>query len=288
MPKFTLICFIFTLLIGVLPAAEEMVLALDRLEDLTQFRSFADSEDPSLKDLQASTSAQFTEIGLLKLKEKYASKSLMVVDLRRESHGFVDGLPISWFLWDTNWSNIGLSIEEISHNEDSRLALLRREKKITIQRISIMENKRIRIPIPVTVTSTATESNLAAREGLGYLRVPISDHKAPEVAQINQIITLFKTKPSSGWIHFHGKSGRGRTAFILAMWDMLHNAKKDSFENILAREKIFSSYNIKTNPIDDPYFTEKEMVLYILKSFYEYCRSNKNDYTTPFDITVVN
>ncbi|MCX6994833.1 MAG: hypothetical protein NTY13_03285 [Chlamydiae bacterium] len=288
MPKFTLICFIFTLLIGVLPAAEEMVLALDRLEDLTQFRSFADSEDPSLKDLQASASAQFTEIGLLKLKEKYASKSLMVVDLRRESHGFVDGLPISWFLWDTNWSNIGLSIEEISYNEDSRLALLRREKKITIQRISIMENKRIRIPIPVTVTSTATESNLAAREGLGYLRVPISDHKAPEVAQINQIITLFKTKPASGWLHFHGKTGRGRTAVILAMWDMLHNAKKDSFENILAREKIFSSYNIKTNPIDDPYFTEKEMVLYILKSFYEYCRSNKNDYTTPFDITVVN
>ncbi|MEI6531660.1 MAG: hypothetical protein WCN87_02430, partial [Chlamydiota bacterium] len=271
-----------------LPAAEEMVLVLDRLQDITQFRSFADSKEEAIKDLPASGSAQFTESGLLKLKEKFASKSLMIVDLRRESHGFVDGLPISWFLWNTNWSNLGYSIEEISANEEERLALLRKEKNITIQRISIIDDKRIRTPIPVTVTSAATESNLAARDGVGYVRVPISDHKAPEVAQINQIITLFKTRPASGWLHFHCKGGKGRTSVVLAMWDMLYNAKKDSFETILARENAFSNYDIQKNPPDGHYFTEREVRLHVLKSFYEYCRDNKDDYKTPFDIIVVN
>lgn len=293
MPKLTIFCLIAaffmittatattpTIVPPIAPAHDNLVLVLDRLEDLSGFRSFADSQDPALKELTASGSAQFTETGLTKLKEKFADKSLMIVDLRRESHAFVDGLPISWMLWDTNWSNIGWSVDQISEDEEKRLAELRKEKNITIQRVSIVEGKKERTPMSVTVTSAYTESNIAARDGVGYMRVPVSDHQAPEGAQINQLITLFKTKPASGWIHFHCKAGKGRTAAFLAMWDMLAHAKTTTFEDIMKRQNAFSNYNMTEPKPEGRYFKDLQERLKVLQDFYLYCKNNTDSYKT--------
>lgn len=264
--------------------AADMVLVVDTLEDLAQFRSFEESPLPELKELTVSGSAQFTEEGLKALKEKYQKLSLMIVDLRRESHGFVDTLPISWMLWDNNWSNMGWSIEQIGEDEEKKLAVLRHEKTIVLTRVTRVAGKKERSPMPVTVTSAYTESNLCAREGLGYMRIPVTDHQAPEEAQINQVITLYKTKPPSSWIHFHCKAGRGRTTVFLTFWDMLTNAKKDSFDTIIKRQEALSSYNL-VEPLSESakrYLPQFEHRLAVLKQFYAYCKNNSDNYATPF------
>jgi protein-tyrosine phosphatase len=280
-PKFKILCLFFILLMGGLKADDDLVLVLDRLEDLSHFRSFADSKDPALKDLAASGSAQFTEAGLLTLKEKFTKMSLMIVDLRRESHGFVDTLPVSWMLWPNNWSNAGWTVEQISDDEEKRLGILRHEKNITVEKVTKERGEMIRTEMAVTVTSAHTESNSAARDGVGYIRVPVADHKAPELEQINQLITLYKTKPPSGWLHFHCKGGKGRTTVFLTMWDMLHNAKKDSFDVILKREAEFSGYNFQ-EPKNKLYIPEFQKRMKVLQAFYDYCKNNNDAYTTGY------
>lgn len=281
MPKFKTIALIFLLFMGALQAGDDLVLVLDRLEDLSHFRSFEDSKDPALKELSASGSAQFTEKGLQILKEKFPKMSLMVVDLRRESHGFVDTLPVSWMLWPNNWSNADWTVEQISDDEEKRLGILRHEKNITVERVTKERGQMIRTEMAVTVTSAHTESNIAARDGVGYIRVPVGDHKAPEPEQINQLITLFKTKPPSGWLHFHCKGGKGRTAVFLTMWDMLHNAKQDSFDTIMKRESQFSGYNFQ-EPKNKTYVPEFQKRMKVLQEFYDYCKNNNDAYTTGF------
>jgi len=56
--------------------------------------------------LPASGSGQFSLIGLNKLKERIGRYDIIVVDLRDESHGFLNGLPVSWFQGENqiNWA----------------------------------------------------------------------------------------------------------------------------------------------------------------------------------------
>lgn len=264
--------------------ADDLVLVLDTFKDLALFRSFADSDIADVKSLEASGSAQFTESGLQDLKTKLAGKSIVIVDLRRESHGFIDSLPVSWMLWETNQSNIGWTLEQIDQDENKRLAKAQRQRQITIDRVALVDGKWARIPIPVTVTATSTESNLAAKMGFGYMRIPVSDHSAAEAEQINQLVALYRTKPEGGWLHFHCKGGKGRTTQFLTFWDMLANAKKDSFEAIIARQEAFSHFNLMgPGKEKSPFYESYEERSDVLRQFYNYCKENSDQYQTPFE-----
>ena len=76
-----------------------------------------------LSRLHASGSAQFTEKQLQALagvlKEK-ASGPVYIVDLRQESHGFANGIPISWY-GPRDWGNKGKSHHAVLQDEKNRL-----------------------------------------------------------------------------------------------------------------------------------------------------------------------
>ncbi len=65
-----------------------------------------------LETLSISGSAQFSREGLRQLQEKLAGKKLLVVDLRQESHGFLNGWPVSWYA-DHDWANLGKTLKEV-------------------------------------------------------------------------------------------------------------------------------------------------------------------------------
>lgn len=246
---------------------------IDRFEDLDQYRA--------MEELHISGSAQFTEAGLVELKKKLAGKSLLICDLRRESHGFIDTIPIGWMLWDTNQSNLGWSIAEIEEDETKKLAEAASHRTIRVYR----QFGDTLAPVVMTITAISTESNLSAREALGYLRVPISDHMGPDLAQVNQIVELYKATPKEGWVHFHCRGGRGRTSTALAMWDMLTNAKYDTLETILDRQLKTSNYNLSTASTPNTqvrYKEEFEAKIEFLQSFYQYCKNNTDNYATPY------
>ena len=72
-----------------------------------------------LSELHASASGQFSENGFNKIKEKVSAENIFVVDLREESHGFINGMAISWYEPNYNWGNKNKSLSEILEDENS-------------------------------------------------------------------------------------------------------------------------------------------------------------------------
>src|SRR5690625_1689656 len=70
-----------------------------------RFRTMLDEVDksktmPNLKgfrELNMSGSGVFSQKGLQKVKETINSDNIIVVDTRKESHGYVNGMPITWY-----------------------------------------------------------------------------------------------------------------------------------------------------------------------------------------------
>ncbi|MBP5200048.1 MAG: protein tyrosine phosphatase, partial [Schwartzia sp.] len=118
-------------------SVSEAVWRLDEDPDLAEPRNFRmasddwrvepEDEPPSregLDTLRASGSAQCTADGFAALYETLAAAApgapIYDVDLRQESHGFVDGIPVSWFE-ERNQANAGKTPEEALADETERL-----------------------------------------------------------------------------------------------------------------------------------------------------------------------
>ena len=54
--------------------------------------------------------------------------------------------------------------------------------------------------------------------------------------------------PEGAHVHFHCRGGKGRTAAFLAMFDMLRNARRDSFETIIERQAALGAYDLRRLP----------------------------------------
>lgn len=269
-------------------------LILDQTEELGAFRKINDPypEDKNftghyptrdgLDQLHYSASAQFSEAGLNELQEKLAQKDLIIIDLRRESHGFINGLPVSWMNIQNGWSNLDLNTEAISEEEKALLKAAQKEEHVVINKVVKEEGNKELIPMPTTVKRTSTERNLTAKLGIGYVRIPICDHKRPLDEEIDTFISFYRTKPETSWVHFHCKGGSGRTTTLLVMVDMMHNAKQLSFDTIMDRQMLINEKNflVASTPIAKQFFAEFEERRLFLREFYNYCKENQDNFAT--------
>ena len=73
-----------------------------------------------LDKLNISGSNQFTESGLSLIKESIPNNfSITDIDLRQESHGFINGIAVSWKNSKNN-ANMGLSKDEVIRDENEK------------------------------------------------------------------------------------------------------------------------------------------------------------------------
>ena len=71
--------------------------------------------------LTISGSAQFSENQLKALLSHIpAPFPIYIIDLRQESHGFLNGNAVSWYI-PRNWINIGKKLDEIEYAENQKL-----------------------------------------------------------------------------------------------------------------------------------------------------------------------
>lgn len=224
-----------------------------------------------LSELQASASGQFSEKSLSKILETVPGNKILLVDLRKESHGFVNGIAISWYE-EKNWSNIDKSLEEILMDE-SQL-----HKKALENKYIKLYQKNLDNYLLVDVKEAYTEKELAEKMGIHYIRIPITDHLKPQDSDVDHFVELIKTHflpVSDFWIHFHCSAGRGRSTTFISMYDMMRNAANVSFEDILARQVIMGGKDL-LQPFDGTdwrydYHFER---LRFLMDFYNYCLEN--------------
>lgn len=227
----------------------------------------------TIPELNISGSAQFSENGLKAVLKKINSKNITIVDLREESHGYLNGKAVSWYA-DKNRGNAGKCLDCIFADENEKLS------NAFNQNITLVWHKTL-IPMPIIVHEVSNERDLSLHNGVKYVRIPVTDHCRPSDEKVDELIQMVQTLPEGTWLHFHCQAGKGRTTTFMSLVEMMKNAQTKTLEEIIARQSDIGGAALLT-PHDEtvwkfPYTSER---IKFIKEFYRYCREVPN-----FDIT---
>lgn len=263
------------------------ILALDEVPILDLPRNFRTTQNQiskkngpnleGLRELKMSGSGQFSKNSFKQALKKMAAP-IYVVDLRRESHGFINGMPFTWYE-PYNFSNDDKNALEIKNLEKSLINALSKKKKVAVNQVLKKKDgliiKTLEKVIPIE--SAETEEQLVKGQA-SYLRLPVMDHHRPEDEVVDSFITFMKSLPEKSWIHFHCRGGEGRTTTFMIMVDMIENAQKVSFSDIVNRQIMIGGSNLLETSYDPEKFWNEEASkdrLEFLKKFYYYAADEK-------------
>src|SRR5262249_3918944 len=131
------------------------------------------------------------------------------------------------------------------------------------------------------VLQVLSEQQIMNESSSGYLRLYVPDHLAPSSEHVDDFIYFVLKLPIGAWIHFHCAAGNGRTTTFMAIYDMMHNAKKVSLDDIILRQHLLGGANLfhSYDPLfwKFPYAKEREL---FLRQFYEYALKNTDCFKT--------
>lgn len=290
--KFLAPVIIFALMMSsALAAPNKLLLTLDGVPHARLPRHFRTTDNQQqlkasnisvagLASLHAIGSGQFS-LQQLKLVVKKIAHPIIVIDLRQESHGFVNGIPISWY-GIKNWANYGKSDNQIRATETNLLNKTKAAKQIVVySRIKKTKDGYVSgiNPAQLKVKTVANEKDVVKSLGLNYHRFFVPDHSKPSDQQVDQFIQFIRKSPKDVWLYFHCRAGIGRTTTFMVMYDIMENAKSVSLHDILAREKMLGGKDLTLPAQGYKRLLAKQRINFIRK-FYQYCRENADDFKT--------
>lgn len=236
-------------------------------------------------ELRASASSQFSIEELRAIKAAISHDRVMIIDLREESHGFINNYAVSWYV-PKNWPNVGLALNELLLDEKNRLANARAQHRLQLHKIlekGTGTDFVTMLKIPTTVHYVCSEEDLCHDLNLGYVRIPITDHVRPKNEMVDQFITLIKTMPKNTHLHFHCSAGAGRATTFMSLYDMMHNAQNLSLEKIIERQFQLGGTNLLQAPSSSKWKYRHNLERQaFLRRFYKYARENDDDFTTTY------
>lgn len=216
-----------------------------------------------LNTLNISGSQQFCEGNLPLIIDSIGnSLPITVIDLRQESHGFINGDPVSWANALNN-ANQGLTMDEVMVDEYNKLNSI----KLNVP-MSYYNHKNVMV-VPKKVQD---EEHLVSSKSLSYIRIPVTDGKIPTDDMVDYFVELISLQPKDSWLHFHCKQGIGRTTTFMIMYDMMKNSKNVTADDIIKRQLLLANFDeshIKS-------FNNNERINF-LRNFYKYCMENISD-----------
>jgi protein tyrosine phosphatase len=232
--------------------------------DIINTQSNKNTNISGLNTLNISGSQQFSEYNLpLIINSIGPSFKIIVVDLRQESHGFINGSPISWAN-ALNDANKGLTFKQVMIAEYTKLKSIKLNVPITFY-----NHKNMTI-VPKKVED---ENHLVNSKSLSYIRIPVTDGKIPTDDMVDYFVLLVKSQPKNTWLHFHCKQGIGRTTTFMIMYDMMKNSKEVSADDIINRQLLLASFD--ESHINS--FNNNERINF-LHNFYKYCQDYSDDF----------
>ena len=241
---------------------------LDIQQDATAIRSFR--ADP---ELHCSGSGQFSAHALTGLREALqpylqSNEPIWIIDLRQESHGFLNGEAVSWH-GHHNAANAGKDAAEVEADETARLqAVIGRQTRCipmgNADRASGMT------PFDETVRTVSTERQEAQRNGLGYIRIAATDMQWPDPQAVDSFLTVYRSlSQTPAWLHFHCHAGHGRTTTFMALYEMLQFPERP-LQQVLDHQQAIGGIDLSTSASR---YT-------MLQQFHAYVRENhRNGYT---------
>ncbi|WP_207729677.1 fused DSP-PTPase phosphatase/NAD kinase-like protein [Clostridium cibarium] len=235
-----------------------------------------------LRDLNESGSGALSKNSLKMIKDKFEVnkkiKNIIDVDLRQEAHGFLKGMAISWY-GKRDQANINKERKDIIRNEKDKLKKIKKDKYIVFDKLK--EGKSVNtISEIIKPKKVQTEKQLAESQKIDYLRLTVTDHLKPKDDEVDLFVKkMRKISTKDTWVHFHCRGGVGRTTTFMAMYDMMHNAKEVSFEDIMERQALIGGSDILKKDAEDNE-TGDENRADFLKKFYKYCKLNNDNFKT--------
>lgn len=230
----------------------------------------------------ASGSGQFNKEQLI-YAMRDIKQPIYIIDLRQESHGFINNaIPISWY-GEHDWLNKGFNANKVKLTEENLLkklyqqqhaAFVTRNKKINATYLK--ENKGLwGSAEDIPIKNISTEEMLVKSLGFNYQRIPITDHMAPTDTEVTDFLNFYQSLPPDAWLHFHCHGGAGRTTTFLVMTDILKNGQNTSLKNILSREQNLGGSNLLNINSSRPkwYVEAAHQRLVFLQKFYDYVHS---------------
>ena len=200
----------------------------------------------------------------------YRPRDLFLVDLREETHGFLDGRAASWYA-DNDFGNVGQSPVLIERDEEARLGVLAGQ---TVQVFTIAndpgDNRKQQRVMPVSYEEVAVRTAGTERQAFDglkigpstvhYVRIPVTDHCGPSESALADLRARIpvSTSPADAWVHFHCHGGDGRTTTFLALYDMLcwrHSndpLPPGGLDAIACRQCLLFSYCLNPNGCKQP------------------------------------
>ncbi|MBJ7450260.1 MAG: hypothetical protein JHC93_07890 [Parachlamydiales bacterium] len=253
------------------------------LDDVKRFRMMADPLAPLIKKnnqtaltiLPISGSGQLTLVEIHDLKKRLGSqKEIYVVDLREESHFFLNGQPVSWFEGG-NDANRGLSVQQIQFKEKELAEKVKNSSEVELTKICGTKLNPVPQTSLVKVESVILESDLCMELGMNYVRLPITDRRRPSDATVDQFLKFLKTLKEGHWLHFHCKGGAGRTTSLMAMLDMLSHSNRHDLPEIVKRQHALGGRDLFELPLQDAWnYSHAVERSAFLQKFYKYCHAS--------------
>lgn len=223
-----------------------------------------------VSDLHASASAQFSENSLQAVIDAIPSSKIVIFDLREESHGFINSIPVTWY-FSHNTANKGKTLDEITQDELSKLqnAAIQHPLRLYVKDRPETEYDEL------SPSNVRNEESIVEEKGIGYIRLPVTDHHRPSDAIVDQFVELVNTQQPDSWFHFHCRGGKGRATLFFMMYDMMHNAREVAIEDIFARHALFGGSDFNADP--DTSAWKYKLILEKIafaKKFYRYCQES--------------
>ena len=267
--------------------APKLALKVDRYDKDQLPRNFRTTNDklkgdtrdgvmPSAKGLSssnASASSCFSEKEFenVLLAVPVSPKQFYDIDLRLESHGYLDGMAVSWYSFK-DWGNDGRSQDIAIHVETDQLNKAFKTQPIEVYTFNDDGNK-VGPPIQITATNVRTEEQMVKSHGANYWRLALPDHFRPQDSEVDRYLDFYRALPKDAWLHYHCYAGMGRTTIFMIMHDILKNAPQGvSFKDIIKRQALLGKVDLSEIP-DSKKNWERQLYVEryrFTKQFYDY------------------
>jgi|GEM_PF-2921936 len=253
-------------------ATPASLLTFDKMENIKSEmpRNFRDLKSLGIN---AIASSQFSESQLQEVRKRYPDEKITIVDLRGESHGFINGNPVTWHTVFEK-GNQDKTLSEISSDESDRLNLAEKDQQIIINKILKKDrangwHKEIS-PIVIDVNQAISEKDLAEKNGFEYQRFPIRDLDVPNETEFTRMVNFIKTLPQDQKLYVHCALGKGRTGTFLVLLDIIKNGKTTKLKEIFERQNKLGAARL--DKISEEESWSKEIArnrLKIIENFYK-------------------
>lgn len=234
-----------------------------------------------LKDLHIAGGSQFSKLSFKKILNRLDEKKITIIDLRQESHGFLNSNAISWYA-PNDAINAGKTIQVIEADQTQLLDDLNKQDIVDVFNIASKKNGYIAKARAkqYVVHQVMNEDQFAESAKQNYARIYVQDTYAPTNDEVDRFLEIVKAVPKDQWIYFHCRAGVGRTTTFMAMDDMLHNAKKVSFNDIIKRQHVLGGKDLEEPAKSDLKVKRTQERLAFLEKFYQYAKENTDNFAT--------